>query len=234
MAILMPVLLLALLVLIVALLYPTGLWGNVLNLVNAVIAGLLATNLWEPVAGKIKSIMPSLVFVVDIFVLWLLFAVIFFAMRFATDNVSKIKVRFSKPVELGGNILFAAWTAWVVVCFATFTLHTAPLSREFMGGGFQAEQPMFFGLSPDRMWLGFVQKMSLGAFRAARSTCSIPPASSCPSMPSGAASSKVRAASLPTPPAPPVSERRSDATRFRLTPRCGLRLGPRRVCDPVW
>jgi hypothetical protein len=164
MAMLLPVLLLGLIVLIAALLYPSGLWGNAINLVNAVMAGLLAMNFWEPLAGAIKKMMPSAVFVVDVFVLWLLFAGIFFALRMATDAVSKYKVRFPKPVELGGNVLFAVWTAWVVACFATTSLHTAPLSREFMAGGFQPEQPMFFGFFPDRLWLGFTQEESEGAF----------------------------------------------------------------------
>jgi hypothetical protein len=164
MALLLPILLFVLFVLIVGLLYPTGMWGNAINLVNVVTAALLATNFWEPVAGWIKQGMPSAVFVVDVFVLWLLFAFFAFGLRFATDAVSQVKVRFPKPVELAGNVLFAAWTAWVVVCFATMTLHTAPLAREFMGGGFQPEQPSFFGSSPDRLWLGFVQKESEGAF----------------------------------------------------------------------
>ncbi|HWC90222.1 MAG TPA: hypothetical protein VG433_11215 [Pirellulales bacterium] len=164
MAMLLPILLFVLLILIVGLLYPTGLWGNAINLINVVTAALLATNFWEPVAGAIKSAMPSLVYLVDIFVLWLLFALFAFGLRFATDAVSKYKVRFPKPVELGGNVLFALWTAWVVICFGTMTLHTAPLAREFMGGGFRPEQPTFFGFSPDRLWLGFVQKESEGAF----------------------------------------------------------------------
>ncbi|HEY5314354.1 MAG TPA: hypothetical protein VIK18_17605 [Pirellulales bacterium] len=164
MAMLFPILLLVLFILIAALLFPSGLWGNAINLVNVVTAALLATNFWEPVAGWIKGVMPSAVYIVDIFVLWLLFALFAFGLRFATDAVSKYKLRFPKPVEMGGSVLFAAWTSWVVICFGTMTLHTAPLAREFMSGGFQPEQPSFFGFSPDRLWLGFVQTESEGAF----------------------------------------------------------------------
>jgi hypothetical protein len=164
MAMLLPILLFVLLILIVGLLYPTGMWGNAINLINVVTAALLATNFWEPVAGAIKGTMPSLVYIVDIFVLWLLFALFAFGLRFATDAVSKYKVRFPKPVEIGGNVVFAAWTAWVVICFGTMSLHTAPLAREFMSGGFRPEQPTFFGFAPDRLWLGFVQQESAGAF----------------------------------------------------------------------
>ena len=170
MAILLPLLLLALMVLIVALLYPTGLWGNALNLVNAVIAALLATNFWEPVSSTIKGVMPSLVFVVDIFVLWLLFAGIFFGLRFATDAVSKVKVRFPKPVELGGNIFFAVWTAWVVVCFATMTLHTAPC-REFLAADFRPSSRCFSAFIPIVSGWALRKKMSLGTFSRSRRSC---------------------------------------------------------------
>jgi hypothetical protein len=46
------------------------------------------------------------------------------------------------------------------------TLHTAPLARNFLFEGFKTktDERMFLGLAPDRQWLGFVQKESLGAF----------------------------------------------------------------------
>ena len=51
-----------------------------------------------------------------------------------------------------------------MVCFLMMTLHTAPLARNFAGDYFQPEQHMFLGLAPDRQWLGFTQRMSLGSF----------------------------------------------------------------------
>ena len=41
------------------------------------------------------------------------------------------------------------------MAFLLTALHTAPLSREFMG--FKPERNNFFGMAPDRQWLGFVQ-----------------------------------------------------------------------------
>jgi hypothetical protein len=43
------------------------------------------------------------------------------------------------------------------------TFHTAPLAREFMWKGFRPEDAVFFGLKPDRQWLGFVQMVSRGS-----------------------------------------------------------------------
>jgi hypothetical protein len=49
-----------------------------------------------------------------------------------------------------------------MVCFTTFTLHTAPLSRNFLGGQFQPEPKdnNFFGLGPDKLWLSWMHTMS--------------------------------------------------------------------------
>ena len=83
--------------------------------------------------------------------------------RLATDRVSKVKVRFLKIADQIGSSVFALWIGWVLVCFTMMTLHTAPLARNFLFGGFQPEQRMFLGFAPDRQWLGFMQKESRGA-----------------------------------------------------------------------
>jgi uncharacterized membrane protein required for colicin V production len=164
MAILFPVILAVVMLLIVALLLPYGFWGNVINLINVVTAALLATNFWEPVSSWITKNMPSMMFLTDIFIIWILFGVILFAMRAATELLSKIKLRFPPLVERLGNVFFAGWVGWVLVCFMCMTLHMAPLAREFAFGGFKPEAGCFFGLYPDRMWLGFMQRMSTGPF----------------------------------------------------------------------
>jgi hypothetical protein len=164
MAILFPVIILVVLLLVVALLLPYGLWGNAINLINVVTAALLATNFWEPASTWLTGKMPSLMFLADIFVLWILFGAILFGMRTATDFLSRIKLRFPPLVERAGNVFFAVWVGWVLVCFLTMSLNMAPLAREFAFGGFKPETGSFFGIYPDRLWLGFVQRMSTGPF----------------------------------------------------------------------
>ena len=85
-------------------------------------------------------------------------------LRLATDFVSKVKMRFPSIVDTIGGLLLSAWTGWVMVCFLLMTLHTAPLARNFAGEYFQPETRMFLDLAPDRQWLGFTQKMSLGSY----------------------------------------------------------------------
>jgi hypothetical protein len=159
-----PLLLIVVVGLMIAFTAPAGMWGNAIRLVNVVTAAVLATNFFEPLAAWLTRSAPSGVFVWDMFSIWILFGAIFAGLHTATEFVSRVRVRFPKPVEMAGNYFFAAWTGWVLICFTTMTLHMAPLGREFLFGGFKAESPMFFGFYPDRMWLGFVQRLSLGSF----------------------------------------------------------------------
>ena len=147
----------------VATLYTDGMWSNAIRLINVVTAALLATNFFEPVARWLDDWQPSYTYLWDFLALWGLFAVFMAIFRVLTDQVSKVQVRFLKVADRIGSAVFALWIGWVMVCFTMMTLHTAPLARTFLFGGFQPEQRMFLGFAPDRQWLGFVQKESLGA-----------------------------------------------------------------------
>jgi hypothetical protein len=55
-----------------------------------------------------------------------------------------------------------------MLCFSLTTLHTAPLGRNFFFGAFQPNESMFLGIfAPDREWLGFVEKVTAGAYGGA-------------------------------------------------------------------
>jgi uncharacterized membrane protein required for colicin V production len=149
----------------VGILYTEGIWNNSLRLVNVVTAALLATNFWEPVANLLNDWQPSLTYFWDFVSLWLLFAIASFVLRLLTDLASRVKVRLLKLADRIAGPIIALLVGWVLVCFTAMTLHTAPLAREPFFGSFRPESPVFLGLlSPDRYWLAFVQKMSLGQF----------------------------------------------------------------------
>jgi hypothetical protein len=148
-----------------AFLWNEGMWSNALTMMNTVLAGLLATSYFEPLANWLEELLPTYTYVLDFLSLWLLFALVYSLLREFTDRLSRYRVRFKKPVETAGSAVFALGTGWVLLCFAMMTLHTAPLARTPLRGSFQSA-PMsnnFLGLAPDRLWLGFVQKCSLGS-----------------------------------------------------------------------
>ncbi len=146
-----------------------GLWSNALMFFNVMTAALLATNYFEPLADRIDRMAPTYTYLADFLTLWAAFCVAIIVLRVATDLVSRVKVRFRLPVDWAGGIFFACWTAWIMVCFTTFSLHTAPLARSPFGGTFYAEPnaDVFFGLAPDRQWLAFVHTLSLDGSKVA-------------------------------------------------------------------
>jgi len=165
MSVLLPLLLIVLMVGIFAGLLREGLWSNAILFINVLIAALLATNFFEPLADWLSEQVPRGTYFWDIVSLWVLFSVALLIARSATDRVSRVKVRFKGPVDQGGGYLFGILTAWIFVCFVTMTLHTAPLARNFFFEGFRPENRMMFGAKPDRVWLAFVHRLSKGPMK---------------------------------------------------------------------
>ncbi len=141
-----------------------GMWTNALKMFNALFAAMIATNLFEPAAAFLAETFPSITYFADFLALWGIFCLAMGALDLATGFISRTKIRFKLPVEQAGRIVFGALLGWVIVCFFVFTLHTAPTVRSSFGKTF-AETPTstHFFVSPDRLWLGFMQSRSENA-----------------------------------------------------------------------
>jgi hypothetical protein len=146
----------------VAFLVNGGLWTNTLVLINTVTAGLIAFNYFEPLAGWLDKKEPSFTYVWDFLCMWFVFSVAMGIMRTATDLLSRVKVKFRRPVDMAGGIIMACLVGMVMVCFTAATLHTAPLARKFLFESFDPDSPM--AMAPDRQWLKFVRMESRGSF----------------------------------------------------------------------
>jgi hypothetical protein len=141
-----------------------GLWGNVITLINMILAMLLATNFFEPVAALADEYVPAATYFWDIVALWVLFLIFFGAFRAITDSLSSVQVKFIMPVEMAGRTILALWCGWLMACFVTFSLQMAPLNSVTPMGAWQSPKDgTFLGFAPDRMWLGFMQQSSRGA-----------------------------------------------------------------------
>ncbi len=147
----------------VAMLVREGLWSNTITLINVVTAALLATNLWEPVADWLESQAPTYTYLLDFLAIWLVFCASFILLRAITDQLSRVQVRFKKPVNLAGGGIMGLWVGWVLVCFTAMTLHMAPLGLNTLGLSGDPAQSTFLIFSPDRQWLAFAQKVSRGS-----------------------------------------------------------------------
>lgn len=160
------ILLILIMFIIIAMLWTEGLWGNALTFLNTLFAAMIATNYFEPAADFFeKDFAQSMSYLWDFVAIWGVFALVYLILRTVTDQLSRHRVRFRLPIEIGGNVLFAFLTACVFIAFTAATIHTAPLARTPIRGSFQKE-PMsnnFLGIIPiDRMWLAFIHSRSAG------------------------------------------------------------------------
>lgn len=141
-----------------------GLWSNVLTLINMILAMLLATNFFEPIAAFAAYYSPAATYFWDYVALWVLFLLFFGTFRAITDGMSATRVKFIMPVEMAGRSILALWCGWLMVCFVTFSLQMAPLNSATPMGAWETPKAgTFLGFAPDRMWLGFMQQSSRGA-----------------------------------------------------------------------
>ncbi len=145
-----------------AFIFNEGLWGAAVMFINVLLAAMLATNFYEPLATWATKQWPSYTYLCDFISIWLVFCLAMLVLRILTDALSRYRVRFKKPVDVGGGLFFAAWIGWIMMQFTLFSMHTAPLARNFLGGAFQSEPDsvMFFGLGPDRNWMALMHTMS--------------------------------------------------------------------------
>jgi uncharacterized membrane protein required for colicin V production len=158
-------LLLLILTACIGLLYREGMWDNAIRLVNVVVAAVVATACFQPVAARMAGIFPSYVYLVDYLAIWSLFCIWLVVLRAVTGVLSRVQVRFLKLADRIGGVVFSALVGWVMVCFTLTTLHTAPLGKNFFFEAFQPNEPMFLGfLAPDREWLGFVETLTGGVY----------------------------------------------------------------------
>ena len=147
---------------VVGWLWREGLWSNTITLFNVITAALLATSFWEPLADFFDGVVFGATYLVDFVSLWLIFLVCFSIFRAITDKLSTVRVRFKLPVESAGGAVFSIWVGCVMVCFATMSLHMAPLARDGLGGAFSPKQgaKTVLMFAPDQYWLGFVHRLS--------------------------------------------------------------------------
>ncbi len=146
----------------VAFLWNEGMWNNTLTLLNILLAALLATNYFEPVADLLEERIPTWTYQLDLVAIWGIFVVAFSILRATTDQLSKTQVKFKLPIEQVGRVLTAAAVGCFMMGFTHVTLHTAPLSRTAFRGSFQAKYASkdFLGMAPDQWWLIYVKHVS--------------------------------------------------------------------------
>ena len=141
-----------------------GFWTNLIMFVNVLLAGLVATNYFEPAATWLTTQYNPLTMFADVLGFWGIFILTYAILMGAAGAVSKVKVKTISALDMALGYFFAVATGWILICLVCASIHFSPLGRVVLFGGFRVEDPSFFGTSPDRIWFAFNQKLSLGAF----------------------------------------------------------------------
>lgn len=155
--------LLAILATVTGMLVREGLWRSTLMFFNVLTAATVATAWFSPLAAvleeQLETQMEDYVTLVDFLSIWLIFCGVLALLRELTDRISPTTLVFPPLVERIGVGLMAFLTGWIMIAFTAATLHTAPVTRDDVQS--TPEARMFFGLAPDRKWLGWVRGSSL-------------------------------------------------------------------------
>ena len=132
-----------------------GAWGAAVTCISVILAGLLAMNFFEPICNSLLGSDYYWQARLDLVVLVGLFAAAVAGLRTGADYLSPVYIGVHRMVHEGARWGCGLLTGYVTMAFLLTALHTAALDREFIG--FKAERANFFGISPDRQWLGFTQ-----------------------------------------------------------------------------
>ncbi len=152
-------------ILIVASTWWFGLWSNLITLINLLLAAMLASNIFEPVADKLESVDSSYKLLYDFIAVWAVFCLTFLLLRAVTDVLSGYRVKFDPITEIVGRSILSIWIACVFICFSAFTLQLAPLAPNVYQENVAKSE---MGTIPDRAWLAFIQSRSRGALAAGK------------------------------------------------------------------
>jgi hypothetical protein len=154
-------LLLAIFIVTAAMLFSKGsLWDNLWAWINVILAGLLATQYFEPMAEWLSQPNSHYHWYWDLLCFWGIYCVAVTMLRMFCEAFSPMRIKFRVPVEMGGKAVFALLTGWTLMCISAFTLHMAPTEMNAWGGAFmeKPDDETLFG--SDVLWMAFVHKMS--------------------------------------------------------------------------
>jgi hypothetical protein len=154
-------LLLAIFLITAAMLFSKGgLWDNLWAWINTILAGLLATHYFEPLAEWMSLPSSHYHWFWDQLFFWAIYCIAVTMLRMFCEAFSPVRIKFRVPVEMAGKAVFALLTGWTLMCISAFSLHLAATEMTAWGGAFmeKPDDETLFG--SDVLWMAFVHKMS--------------------------------------------------------------------------
>jgi uncharacterized membrane protein required for colicin V production len=153
-----------------------GLFTAVTMLVNALAAGLIAFNFWEPLASLFGS--GALKPYADILCLTFLFCITLVVLRTITNNLNDTQIEFPQVAQVLGGGAVGMLTGYLLSGFLVCALETLPWGQHFLD--FEPrndkESALRSIMPPDRVWLAMMRRASSHSFSRARDIDPGPPA----------------------------------------------------------
>lgn len=139
-----------------------GVWGAAFIVLSVLFSGLLAMNLFEPVAAFLTGIGGggNWGYYCDIIALLGLFGLGVAGLRALTDYLMPTYVQVHPLIYDVGRWGLGLVAGYLTMAIVATSLHTAPLPRSFAGFNPGPNNRLLFGIAPDRQWLAFTQYVS--------------------------------------------------------------------------
>jgi len=112
-----------------------GFWSNAIALVQIMFSGLVAFGCYQPlVVLADEKTEGSYTYALDIVVIWGLFTITMIVLKVLCEMLSKTRMRFIHPIDNIGGPALAAIAGYMMAGIVGASLHTAPLSKDALGG----------------------------------------------------------------------------------------------------
>jgi hypothetical protein len=144
-----------------------GLLTAVTMLVNVFVAGLVAFNFWEPIAGSMESSLQGSLLegYEDSLALFALFALTLGLLRLLTNSLANVELQLPALVQQIGAVVVALLTGYLLAGFLVCMVQTLPWSKNFLGFDptADADAPKLRRfMPPDRVWLALMHRAGAG------------------------------------------------------------------------
>ena len=152
--------------------FQEGVLPAIANLVNICLAGLVAFEFFEPIAGSLEDTFRGTAFagLEDSLSLFLLFAPTLGALRYLTINLAPQEVELPALFQQVGAGAIALVSGYLLAGFLVVFLQMLPLGEHFLDFQYQAEptaSKVRTFLPPDRVWLSMMNRAGAGPFSQA-------------------------------------------------------------------
>lgn len=134
-----------------------GLWGAALMFFNALFAGIIAFNFYEPLAALLATNLNAIASYADALCVLLLYAIALLILRLSTDSLGPMMVRFPTPAYHAGRWLFGLGGAAITMAIILLAYHLSPIHKAMFYGAYPYDHRPPFGMGIDWQWLGFFQ-----------------------------------------------------------------------------